>query len=403
MNPTDTEIQQALRERAKQAATAAEVLPKLGSRTARRPHQHLRSAITVASAVAGVAAVAVVAMLVANSQDSRHAASPKATPSSTEPPASTTHPAPAPAHFDPRSYYFRMAPLPGFVVTQHSSTLDTQQISVDPTGGQVVAPGEISISGEVLLWSADGSTRQKPRRPAGAKDVSVNGRPGFYGLINYGGEIQPVLVWQYAPNAWGMIVGDSFGIENGKRTGISLASALAWAKAVRPAERQVIRFPARFGYLPAGLSCWEIDPATKIWAAQPPPTHTSGPIRLSTVPPSATAPPPIDPARLSTTVIFVTSTSHNARILEVDVRGTAWPRQKGGTPVVVNGLRGTWNAKAHALEVYGRDYLIRLVSANLAANPYLQAELTKVAEQMTVAPSWADQATWFDAATALPR
>lgn len=400
MNPTDSDIRLALRERAQDATAAADVLPRLTSRTTRRTGKPVRHAVTLASAVAGVAAVAVVATLVANSQGARHAAAPTPAPSSTEPPASTTHPAPAPRHFDPRSFYFRLAPIPAATITQYTSAVDSQWMSIDQNARSVAYQ-----SGWVLLWSADASAKQKPHRPAGARDVLVNNRPGFYGLITFAGELQPGLVWQYAPNAWGMVIGASMTMRHGKPTGISLADALTWAKAVRPAEPQAIRYPARFGYLPAGLSCWEIDPATKSSALPPDPTSGPAPTRISGHPSGSPvtlpAPPPVDPARLSAGVVLETTATPTSQGLDVQVRGAAWPHQNG-TSVVVGGRPGTWNAKAHVLEVYGRDYAIRLASVNLAATPYSQAELTKIAESMAPAASFTDQSTWFDARSALP-
>jgi hypothetical protein len=402
MNPTDDDIRLALLERARDAATAQDVLPSLQPGGTSHAPRRARSAVTLASAVAAVAAVAAAALLVARSERSRHDA--RTTPSSTAVPSTTTHPGPAPRAFDPRYYYFTMAPIPGWSTSQSFASTDDESMAVKYAGPpRVLKTNDFDASGGLVqLWSAEGSVKRKPSRPANATSVTVNGRPGFYGLVKSGSLIQPVLVWQYAPNAWGEVSGSASGAINGRPVGISSQWALTVAQAVRPAERQVIRFPARFGYLPAGLFSWEVDPGSRSTALQPPLTSGAAPrptlIGGRSQPVTLPQLTPVDPARLAASVTFESARQG----LDVTVRGAAWPHQTG-RPVVVNGRDGTWNASKHVLEVYGPDYTMRLSSVDLSPTPYSQAELTKVAENTQAAASFTDQSTWFDAQTALPR
>lgn len=188
-----------------------------------------------APALAGAMVVAVVAGGVALSSRSHHAAQPGNSPT----PSGTTAHVTVPAWLS--ETVFDVDARPGMTVGAPMVDANSQQRYLSWDGFRTDGANDA----DVRVWAPG---RWTPSRPADAQDVTINGKPGFFGKITnqwmpVGGGKRVGLAWQYAPGAWAAVM---------RTKTASKADLIGLASAVRTGLHIPVRVPFRLSNLPAG-------------------------------------------------------------------------------------------------------------------------------------------------------
>jgi hypothetical protein len=335
--------------------------------TSPRAHRS-KLVVSVLATAAAVAAIAVAAPLLGHDRASapKHQAGGPTRSASSSP---THHHRPkvasrAPTSFDLHQYYFTIDKMNGFSINGGVSFPDLQQAELDTGDG-----GHYD-----LTVNARGAWR--PHRPAGARPVTVNGHPGFYGVL-YAlpmgvAAMRPVgLAWQYAPHAWATVV-------SWNTKSIPLDRATLIADAVHPGALSPLTVPVSTSPLPAGLRL-----AGSLCGAGGSRAGQHG-------------------YRGFDCLIDFDST-RTGPTLTIDVTGPGMGYQKTGRQVRING-RPAYVTRDVVL-VVGSDFVASI--QQLPAQPsgrfeLTEAQLLQIAHHLKFVPRVSDYADWTDATTALP-
>jgi hypothetical protein len=340
--------------------------PELG----RSPRAHrARLVISVLATAAAVAAIAIAVPLLGHN---RAPATGHPAGGATHSTASTPTPRPtptiltvrAPKAFDLRRYYFAIDRMNG--VTFGGGTLfrDLQQAELDTGDG-----GHYD-----LTLNARGAWR--PQRPVGARTVTVNGRPGFYGLLRAlpmgVASAHPVgLAWQYAPGAWASVA-------PWDKDAVPLDRAKLVAEAVHPGAASALTVPVTVPTLPAGLHYSGV-----VWSAAGTRTGQHGYSGFD--------------------CLLNFDSTPTGPTLTIDVAGPGMGYLKRGRRVQVNERTGY--VSDDAVLVVGSDFVANV--QQLPAQPSGQlklseAQLVRIARSLTFVARVPDYTDWIDATTALP-
>jgi hypothetical protein len=278
-------------------------------------------------------------------------------------PATSPKPTPTPAHLAVPSWFtttvFDVKGLTGATVGGVGVDGASQQRQVSFDGFRTD-----SQLGIVRVWAPG---RWTPSRPADAQDVTVNGKPGFYGKIPTqwdGGKGRAVgLTWQYAPGAWAAVM---------RQTAASKTALLRIATAVRTGQHIPARLPFKLSGLPAG---GKLD--TLEWRLGAGRQGAGGGLQISY------------PGR------------HGVLVISVD------PLSAGefGKPTTIGGKRVYQDGKV--LEIAGPGVSRAILEPTTPdysrdIDLFTPAETKSIVAGLTFAPNVKDPSTWFDAASALP-
>ena len=248
---------------------------------------------------------------------------------------------------------FDVKGLPGMTVGGPSINAASQNRYLSPDGFRTDSDQQAIVR----VWEPG---RWTPSRPAGAQDVTINGKPGFYGKITdqwmaSGGGKMMGLAWQYAPGAWAAVM-------RGKTT--TKADLVRIASAVRTGLHIPVRVPFRLSGLPAGGKLAGIGCD---WG----PYQSKG-----------------------CDLTFDYPGGHGQ--LTLVVNGLAW--SEGGTPTTIGG-RPAWE-ESFRVAVAGpgvSEAWVYSTTAHLGKD-----EMRSILAGLTFASNVKDPTTWFDATTALP-
>ncbi len=405
MMRTEDDVRQALRERERDAASAADVLPRLyfdePSRRPRRGRTYL-----LAAASCAVVGVVVAAMLIVGRHGQRSGTTPSPSPTPT-PKVTSSVKMPLGPKFE---FSFEMGPLPaGYVaLNQQIGGIELQGMQLrgatpqwaeigcpiqgtaanapSPTPLMLPAACESGRSGhsaadQYVLAAVVGAFAKGQFDPSvlgNATAINVNGAPGLLaegmvtGSMEWSGLPiaipgnwfpQTTVAWQYAPDSWALVAGP------GTR---DLMTAIAQATRVGGAHRALVPFSV--GYLPASLN-QRRSISVSLAAHRALVSFGSGPSG------------PHDHALY----ISVSPTAAN-------------PAASPGDQVAltVDGRPARYSPRQSTLTMNcGRDCELTITWLD-SGTPLTKTELIKVAEHVTVTPSLTDTSTWYDAAVALP-
>jgi hypothetical protein len=351
--PTTTDLRAALRDL---ADAAPETAPLPGDHDELLPVQRSRRTSRAvrfgAPALAGAMVAGVVVGAVALSSGSHRSAQPGTSPA----PTSTSH-LPQAGPMPLTETVFDVVGLPGATVggTYADGVSQQRYLSFD-------AFQTDSNQADVQVWARGHWT---PPRPAGAQDVTVNGKPGFYGRITVPKNGRVVaLAWQYEPGAWAVVTW---------KPSSTKADLIRIASAVRTGLHTPARLPFQLSSLPSG-----------------------GTIAALTYYPGA--------GRQGATGGLTVRYPGRNGLLLISVSPVAW--DLGGTPTTIGGRRAWESGAVLAMAGPGvSEAILEPTTPDFSgdSNTVLtKAELRSIAAGLTFAPNVKDPATWFDASTALP-
>ena len=283
------------------------------------------------------------------------------TSSPPQPPVS----APAPSRLPITRQYATFAAGTGYA-------LDVQQFFADSQTAIVTRNG--TASGVTL----DVYARSFP--PSFTPDstlagVDINGVTGHWvevapGLRTGGPQSTFRLAWNYAPGGVALIAPAG-------RSAAQRADAVAVARSARFDTPADYPLPLTIHALPNGLS---LQGVVLSGVTRHGVTGTAGRDAL----------------------IDFSTPGYNGTALTIDYGGTAYfaAVDRGGGTVKFNGRSWSWDAGHTTLVTQGTDYIVRV---NLAdAGRYTRAQLEQFVAGFTLAPTFADPATWPTAFNALP-
>jgi hypothetical protein len=404
---TEDDIREALRQREREAARAADVLPRLRRPDAPRARHHrARPYLLVASACVAVIGVVVATMLVAGRRGDRSGTSP-----SPNPKVSSSVSMPLGPRF---GFSFAMGQLPkGYGVVKQVIDPGFQWAEIgwkQPAGCEVI-PQPVNCRygpassyggaeyGYILL--ADVLVFDKgtfdPSVMKSATPVTVNGTRGLaadvvpvndtvkWTVASIMNPAKPpklaTIAWQYAPDRWGLVAWRNNTDPHARD------SALAIARVTRVGQPHPALVAFNVDYLPGVVDRrWELTfterGSSEVGFGSAASAFAPG---LGLGIPDHSLPISVD-AR---------SVGDSTRIPE-----------KGTVSLKVGGRPAVYSPKASALYVScGTECTLTVgygaLDAHLAGS-LSEGELVKIAEHITVAPSLTDTSTWFDAAYALP-
>lgn len=339
-------------------------------RTSARQRPWLLPAL-VAAVVLGVVTVAILGIAIGTQSRSN-----QQQVASSPPPS--TGVATQPGRVQATTYSFELRPLAGVTGADRRAGTDYQVLQLVS-----VVEGQPPVA-QVLVYPVGGFA---PARPPGAIDVGVGDLPGFSGLIAPDGPGMATVIdapgldavaWEYVPGAWAIV--QSGGPVD---SGLTVPTLVQIAEAVYFSGTQPVLVPARFGFLPAGLT----------------------PDSIATTGPAATRLTTIDfagdgAARLGLTVVI--------GIDDMDLGGPAGRR---GSPITLGSFNGYYDDVCGSLYLTGGGWYVAIVSTEHldgdchppagSSLPTLD-ELTAILQGMTFAADPADASSWFEAAQAIP-
>ncbi len=350
---TTTDLRAALRQLADAAPEPAplpgdqdELLP------AAKRSRHRSAAVRFgAPTLAGAMVAGVVAGVLTLNSGSHRAAQPGG------PPTRTTAPVTVPAWLT--ETVFDVKARPGMTVGAPSADGASQQRYLSWDGFRTDSNQAI-----VRVWAPG---RWIPSRPADAQDVTINGKPGFYGKITNqwmpsGGGKMVGLAWQYAPGAWAAVM---------RTKSASKADLIGLASAVRTGLHIPARVPFRLSNLPAGGKLIRLGCSV-------------GPYQSK-----------------GCDLLFDYPGRHGQVVLTVNA--FAWT--EGGTPTTIGG-RPAWETKgtvAVAGPGVSEAWTTTTTTDGTVVDTVLSKdELRSIMAGLTFASNVKDPTTWFDATTALP-
>jgi len=404
MMRTEDDVRQALRQREREAASAADVLPRLYfDEPSRRPGRG--RTYLLAAAACAVVGVVVAAMLIVGRHGQRSGTTPSPTPTPTPTPKVTSAvKMPLGPKFE---FSFEMGPLPaGYVALNqqiggielhgmHLRGATPQWVEIgcpiqgtaanvpSPTPLMVPAACESGRSGHAAadqyvlaaVVGAFGKGQFDPSVLGHATAINVNGAPGLItedpvtGSMEWSGlpiaipgnwHARTTVAWQYAPDSWALVAGP------GTR---DLITAIARATRAGGAHRALVPFSV--GYLPASLN-------------QRRSISVSLPAHRALVSFGSAPSGPHDHALYISAAANPTGSPRDQVALTVDGRAARY--SPGQSTLTMD---------------CGRDCTLTITWLD-SGTPLTKAELIKVAEHITLAPSLTDTSTWYDAAHALP-
>jgi hypothetical protein len=400
---TEETLREALKVRAGEAASAADLLARLEARPpgrGRRRRNALLAAVLVV--VLTVAGVAVFGHWLHDRRPTAGIPSPQPTPvvkSSLRMPLGP-----------PFQYSFTIAPEAGFVVQGHEirrwGERQTVSLPADPSLG--VATVEVfrtaipmtMIKGALFdslgNWEAvqSGDPVAVAGHPGHLAEVMITGVTPDIAIERFmraeapGGVFRrdlgpppppartPMLAWQYAPNSWAVAQWGEAGPQ-------ARAAVQRLAAAVRIGPRPA-PVPFTIDSLPA-----TVDKRVALWLDDQPATG------MTVVFGDSSAPEADNNPWLSGIMINL---SHGR-----NARPQATPKF-ALTPLLVNGRSAMWAPTERRLFVeIDPDWWLEVRQSPMSkAQKLSQAELLAVARSMRFATNIADRSTWFDAALALP-
>ena len=281
--------------------------------------------------------------------------------SSPQPPSAV----PAPAQLPITRQYATLAAGTGYA-------LDVQQFFADSQTAIITRNGATTgVTLDVYARSFPPSFTPDTTQPA----VDINGVTGHWvhvapGIRTGGAQSSLRLEWNYAPDGIALVAPAG-------QSAAQRADAVAVARAARfdtPADYPV---PLTIHALPNGLT---LEGVVLSSATRDGLTGTAG---------------------LDTLIDFSTP-GYNGTALTIDYGGTAYfgsVDRSGGT-VTLNGRPWTWDGGHTTLVTQGTDYIVRV---NLVdTGRYTRTQLERFVAELTLAPTFADPATWPTAAQALP-
>jgi hypothetical protein len=395
---TEEALREALKVRAGEAVSPADLLARLDARPPGRGRR--RRNLLLAGVLVVVLTVAGVAVFGRWLHDRR-------------PPAGVPSPQPTPVVKStlrmplgpPFQYSFTIAPEAGFVVQGHKIRRWGEQqivsLPINPSLG--VATVEVFRAGipltmiKTALFDTIGNWEAVQR----GNPVAVAGRPGHLADVQIVGTTPdiaierstrakagrdlgpmppparaPMLAWQYAPNSWAVAQWGEAGAQ-------ARAAVQRLAAAVRIGPRPA-PVPFTVDSLPA-----TVDKRVALWLWDQPATGMTVVFGDSSAPEADNNP-------WLTGIMINLSHGRNAR-------PQATPKVPL-TPLVVNGRSAMWAPTARGLFIEVQtDWWLEIRQSPMSKAPKLtQADLLAVARSMRFATNLADRSTWFDAALALP-
>jgi hypothetical protein len=300
-------------------------------------------------------------------------------------------------------YTFRVDPATGWMVTSRN-IWRTEQLATLMNG-----PDHADCTVTVYVAGAFDTSRI----PVERTPVDVNGHHGYVANIEglarqlvpgEDGKLVeedvpvPGLAWEYAPNSWGV---SSCGLpmEAGERDKV-IAQEAASARAVE-VSRQPLWVPYRIGYLPSGWHATTMN--DQLLAAPQPrldltlrPEGVDEPAGREDESARAATPTsmPNEPPRVS--ILFTKANSYTPPV--------------DATRTTINGLPAwIWHESpagqarstlAAGVYLKGNGFDLRVESVGAAQG--FEAELKRIAEDLTLASSPLDESTWFDGTVAIP-
>jgi hypothetical protein len=412
MMRTEGDVRAALHEKAREAATKHDVLPRIAVE-ASRPGQS-RGYLMIAAACAAVLAVAVTSLVVTR-QERGHATA--TTPA--RPAAVSSIDMPLGPKFQ---FSFDIGALPGFHISQWQ---------IKP-GFQWALIGRPWIGGPRCNGCSFGSHNGwidtamvvvfdkgqfDPAALAGATPVDVNGTRGLAADVKpINGSVKwivasimdpanpPLLstvAWQYAPDSWAVVAwhDDRAGARSG---------ALQIARAVEPQQPHPALVPFKVDYLPSDVDRRSsLDFTTAGYGGEPIFARLGDKSNLPTPPKSYPATASATFGSGSTVQDPVLEAPAPASSLQVGVWNSPLSdssklHQKGDTLLTVAGRRALYEPSQRTLLLSCGAECTVLIQSHSPAKGISEAELIKVATHLTLASSVTDTSTWFDAAQALP-
>jgi hypothetical protein len=401
MMRTEDDVRQALRQREREAARADEVLPRLQLDEPGPRHSRGRTYVLATAACIAVVGVVVATMLVAGRHGDRSGTTPSPSPT---PKVTSSIRMPLGPKFE---FSFEVGQLPaGYVaLNQQIGGIELQGMQlrgatpqwveigcpIQGTAANVPSPPPLMVpaaceSGRSGHSAADqyvlaavvgafGKGQFDPSVLRNATAVNVNGAPGVItegmvtGSIEWSGlaigipsnwAAQTALAWQYAPDSWALVAGP------GTR---DLMTAIARATRVGGAHRALVPFSV--GYLPASLN-QRRGISVSLAAHRALVSFGSGP----------------------------SGPHDHALYISAAANSTGSPRDQ--VALTVDGRAARYSPGQSTLTMdCGRDCELTITWLD-SGTPLTKAELIKVAEHITVAPSLTDTSTWYDASSALP-
>ena len=388
MMRTEDDVRQALRERERDAASAADVLPRLYfDEPSRRPGRG--RTYLLAAAACAVVGVVVAAMLIVGRHGQRSGTTPSPSPT---PKVTSAVKMPLGPKFE---FSFEMGPLPaGYVaLNQQIGGIELQGMHLrgaTPQWVEIACPiqgtaascesgrSENAAADHYVLAAVVGAFDKGQFNPSvlgPATAINVNGAPGLItegmviGSMEWSGlpigipanwHAQTTIAWQYAPDSWALVAGP------GTR---DLITTIARATRAGGAHRALVPFSV--GYLPASLN-------------QRRSISVSLPAHRALVSFGSAPSGPHDHALYISAAANPTGSPRDQVALTVDGRAARY--SPGQSTLTMD---------------CGRDCTLTITWLD-SGTPLTKAELIKVAEHITLAPSLTDTSTWYDAAHALP-
>jgi hypothetical protein len=341
------------------------------SRHRPRRRRELRGYLAVAATVIAVAANAIVAL----AWPTHHRAAP--------PPATRQPADPALSRVD-----FTVVPPRGYETVEYSSGALFQRASLIQ-----VVPKYDNGWATITLY-----------RPGGyhgtttGKAVRVNGQRGFVVADAHPTSVayrdtdptvhERAVVWQYAPGAWAMATG-----ARGLTPAAVDQANVSLAAAVRPGTAPV-RVPMKLGYLPDALT---LESASTVPRNMPEVHGQYGALSLKDQTPAGS---PLDTAPWGSAMDIVAWVEHTP------FAGPPFGCAANARTFAVGGNKGCYLSD-HAVtsglivDVAGHTVRIRVDAAHYGK--YSDAELVRIVAGLRFAPNVTDPATWFPAASALPK
>jgi hypothetical protein len=313
-----------------------------------------------------------------------------------------------------------IAPVRGYDFGTTSLCATGQRNLIDATEAAVPWTGYLSV---YQAGQYDPATARKGRA------VSVNGRPGWYGLLPETGKVANVtspdcmsatpdpnppkpgwqttqqtcrsysIVWEYAPGRWAAVVDES---STAASAASRLAALLSVASKVNTSDPTPVGLPFRLGYVPPDLipmsALRYYNPAhPELWS-------TGGQLGLGTGHPTATT------ATTATTdcELYVVCQGASLTVVVDATTHRHGVDNRPSTPITVSGQPGTFYPQGSdehgypALDIQLGDFELQIIVSPAAKAKYPVSELIKMASQVSFPSNGNDDRTWFPASSVVP-
>jgi hypothetical protein len=295
-----------------------------------------------------------------------------------------------PSHPVDLTWRFSVGTVPGYDISRVSIT-NTVQVADISASGQLKSIGDIHIFARGAL---------DPGTLTSGTPVTVNGKAGYFGMFHVpspydavdGGRPnqKPTLAWRYAEDAWALVSGDWGQSDSGGSydLGVARAAEQSVANAVDTAHSSALTVDFTLGWLPAGLVVENGVNSNTVEGADP--NH-----------------PTLQPV---TQVGLSDGKQRDKRYpgeywgsaLTIGRQHTAVRPDDPKPNVTVDGKPGYYESGAGLTVRYpdGTELVIQVDP--LHADTFSKADLVRIAQHASFAPSPDDVSTWVPAGQAVP-